>query len=297
MLKTTSGTTALATARRFCLGFTCCLLLNSGSSAQAQQGTPAPSDTEPAATGQQPQQRAVGNKLSGETIASELRKQQHRLSAGGQLFSAYYIDQVALEARGAVLLIPDLQHGPTSTSIVNSLRNALPQSHYSTVTLDLRPIDRRDPQQMFEALTAGIEFLAKQDVLNITLIAEGAGGAQAIDYLAKLSRDGGAALQNLRALILINARHSPTDSELDTLAAITDIELSLLDAVSNNDFILKDLAQLRRKASQSTESESNYHQLALPRIVNYTRRHDNSVTKRIRGWMDKNISDAAVEQR
>jgi len=227
----------------------------------------------------------------------ELAKQQRWLSAGDRQLSAFYIEQVSLETRGGVLLIPDLQRAPATVSIVNSLRNALPQSHWRTLALDMRPVDWSDEQQVLDALGAGIAYLNEQGVFNIAIIAEGGGGAQAIQYLAKLSREGAEQLQTLRALILVNARNTLPNSEYDALDSIADIQLPILDAVGKNDYPLMAMAQQRRSASHRMDGESNYRQLALPQTVHYNRRHDNSVTKRIRGWMDTNISGVTVEQR
>jgi len=281
----------MTTAKGLSRALTYALVLSYCAGLQAQTTPTAPSATEPSATGTAP--TTLPNKAGNK----ELTKQQRWLSAGGRKLSALYIERVLLETRGGVLLIPDLQRAPAAASIVNSLRNALPQSHWRTLALDMRPVDWRDQQQVLDALAAGITFLNQQGVFNIAIIAEGGGGAQAIHYLAQLSREGSEQLQTLRALILVNARNTLPDSELDALDSIADIQLPILDAVGNNNYSLTAMAQQRQGASHRMDGQSNYRQLVLPQAVNYYRRHDNSVTKRIRGWMDNNISGVTVEQR
>lgn len=224
----------------------------------------------------------------------QLAKQHQWLNTGETKLSALYLKQTRDVIYGAVLLIPDLMSHPSKASNVNSLRNALSQSHWQSLALDLTSIDNFDEQHVNDAIGAGTAFLNEKGILNIAIIAEGIGAAQAVNYLADLTAK--AQLQSIKALVLINAKNSIPRSKEGTLEKLKAIKLPILDAFSANDNLYQQLANDRKTARNETRGQYSYRQITLPRAVNYYNKHENHITKRIRGWLDKNISGFTVRQ-
>jgi hypothetical protein len=226
-----------------------------------------------------------------------LRDQQHWLTVGDQLISSLYLSQVGGDTHGGVLLIPNLNMRPSEQGIINSLRNALPESHWHTLALNLSNKGPYDEQLVSQSIAAGVKFLNDEGIYNIAIIAEGAGAAQAIHFLADSSPVDDVKLQSVRALIIIAANNNVPGSDIKTLEKLSTIELPILDAYSAHNYSQRQLADARKRAMHKTKVQSVYRQITLPNQVNYYRKNENHITKRIRGWMDKNISGFTVEKR
>jgi hypothetical protein len=226
-----------------------------------------------------------------------LRDQQRLLTVGGEQISSLYISQIGGETHGGVLLIPNLNMPPSQQGIINSLRNALPESHWHTLALDLTSKEALSEQLVNQSITAGIKFLNDEGIYNIAIIAEGVGAAQAVHFLGDLSTEDDVKMQSVRALIIIDANNRVPGSETNTLEKLGAIGLPILDAYSINDRSQRKLASFRKKAMYKTTGKSIYRQISLPNQVDYYRKNENHITKRIRGWMDKHISGFTVEKR
>ncbi len=227
----------------------------------------------------------------------ELRDQQEWLTVGNKKIPALYLSQVKGGTHGGVLLIPNLNMPPSQRGIINSLRNALPESHWHTLALDLSTVEPLTEQEISQSVAAGLKFLNDDGIYNIAIIAEGVGAARAIHFLADLSAGENALLQSIRALIIIDANNNVPNSTVKTLEKFSTIAVPILDAYSANNQSQQRLASLRKRAMYKNKGQSGYRQITLPRQVNYYNQHENHITKRIRGWMDKNISGFTVEKR
>lgn len=219
----------------------------------------------------------------------ELRDQQHWLPVGNRQISSLYLSQVGGKANGGVLLIPNLNMAPSQQGIINSLRNALPDSHWHTLALDLINKESLDEQLVSQSIAAGLKFLNDEGISNIAIIAEGVGAAQAIHFLADSSPAIDIMLQSVRALIIIYPNNNIPGSDVNTLEKLSTIELPILDAYSAHNHSQQQLADARKKAMHKTKAQSVYRQITLPNQVNYYRKNKGYITKRIRGWMDKHI--------
>lgn len=227
----------------------------------------------------------------------DLKEQQHWLPVGNRQISSLYLSQTGGKTYGGALLIPNLNTPPSQRGIINSLRNALPESHWNTLAIDLSNKEPLSEQFVSQSIAAGLKFLNEKGIYNLAMIAEGVGAAQAIHFLTDSSSADDVMLQSVRALIIIYPNNNVPGSDVKTLEKLSTIEIPVLDAYSANDYSQRELASSRKKAIHNTPAQPAYRQITLPNQVNYYRKHENHITQRIRGWMDKHISGFTVEKK
>jgi hypothetical protein len=215
------------------------------------------------------------------------------LNVAGRKELAFYLNEASGKAHGGVLLIPDAGHHPAVEGMINSLRHSLANNHWHTLAIDVEGTSETITQQ---TIAAGIQYLNQQGVFNIAILGEGLGAAQATHYVAALPQvlEPGQ-LQQIRALLMINADNHIPDSKVNTLQKLSGIQLPILDAYRNNDYLEQRLAHERKLAARRLMTR-NYQEIRLPLSSGYQKNYDDRITKRIRGWLDKNVAGFMVDQ-
>ncbi len=207
---------------------------------------------------------------------------------------AFYLAETSGVAHGGVLLIPDIARHPTTLGSINTMRIALSKNHWHTLALNMGDANK---EHAVNLITAGIQFLNEKGVYNIAILGEGKGAAQGILYTASTSSAGtdNRKQSPIRALIMINAHNSISDGETDILQKLSEITIPVLDAFSNGDYVEQREAN-ERKAIAGGKINTAYLQIRLSQASGKQQKSDNSVTKRIRGWLDKNVAGFEVSR-
>ncbi|MEE8056738.1 MAG: DUF3530 family protein [Pseudomonadales bacterium] len=218
------------------------------------------------------------------------------LTVAGQRELAFYLSETSGIAHGGVLLIPDLGHHPNTTGIIDSLRHHLAKQHWHTLALDTADATEERTLQM---IAAGILSLNQHGVFNIAILGEGVGAALALHYVATLpaidkNQD---EFEQIRALIMINARNSIPGSSKNTLKKLTTIRQPILDAYINSDYLQQQQAKIRKTVVGRKTGDFYYQQIRLPKVSYYQQGEDNRITQRIRGWLDKNVAGFMVDRK
>lgn len=219
------------------------------------------------------------------------------LNIDGKKSLAYYLSEATGQAYGGVILSPDIATHPLVSKTISSLRVALSDNHWHTLALNTSELN---PSQAEKAIAAGIKFLNEQGVFNIAVLGEGSGAAHSIHYLAsRQTATSGQGEQGtvdqIRALIMINANNAIPGESDKTLEELATLNLPILDAFSNNDYLEQQLAEQRKKATRKSTNR-RYQQIKLPLESSFRQANDNRITKRIRGWLDKNIAGFTVDR-
>ena len=132
------------------------------------------------------------------------------------------------------------------------------------------------------AIGAAINYLHSQEVFNIAIVSEGGSAVYALQYLSGASDP--AQSKKILALALIDARnHFNGTSLIDLLATQT---LPILDIYLGLDYRDRREAQHREVASRQLPADQ-YLQIAMPRIPTRWDSHEDRLSKRVRGWLDK----------
>ncbi|MEH6912000.1 MAG: DUF3530 family protein [Oceanicoccus sp.] len=220
------------------------------------------------------------------------------INVGEQQELAFYLPASSGAALNGVLLIPDIANHPATFGSTNTMRIALSKNHWHTLALNM---GYASEEHALDLIAAGIQFLNEKGVYNIAILGEGTGAAQAILYAApKPSPDTEKDNKNekndqVRALIMINAKNSISNDETSILQNISQITIPVLDAFSNGNYIEQRKAEERKNIARG-KNDTIYHQVRLPQASGTQQNSDNRVTKRIRGWLDKNVADSAINR-
>ena len=199
------------------------------------------------------------------------------LQAGDGEHRGYYRADSSGKNYGGVLLIPDLNHNPAKQSLINSLRLTLSSNHWHTLALATGDAELETIQQL---ITAGITYLNQQGVTNIVVLGEGIGAAQLLNS--------GAALANVSAVILVNASNDNLEENSETLEKLADIKSLIMDAYTHSDYAQQQQA-IERKNAAKRLGVNQLQQVTLPAAAVIDQHAENPATKRIRGWLDKNV--------
>jgi hypothetical protein len=224
--------------------------------------------------------------------------QQHWLNVDNNKVLSVYIEEKSDDAYGAALILPNFNEHPANRGAINNLRIALASQKWHTLALDLTAIDSNNTQLNTDIIQAGIELLNSKGIYNIVIIGKGTGATHAIQYLAENTKNNNPLLASIRTLITIDADHS-TLSNINILEQISALSTVYLDAYTSNDQQQRLLAQSRRQAARhlintADRQKSRYIQLKLPPPTDIYSAKENATSKRIRGWLNKNIAGFSV---
>ncbi len=218
------------------------------------------------------------------------------LPVAGNSELAFYLSEASGKAHGGVILLPKIsQHPANKNSMINTLRIALSENHWHTLALKTGDAD---VETTLAFITAGVNYLNQQGVYNIAILGEGLGAAQSIQYAASISgvkRPPGQ-FAPIRAVVMVDADNTIANSDGTTLEKLSMIRMPILDAYSNSDYQKQRLADERKRAARK-KMNRGYQQIRLPPSSGVQQDVDNRITKRIRGWLDKNVAGFMVDRR
>lgn len=217
------------------------------------------------------------------------------LPVAGSSELAFYLSEASGKPHGGVILLPGIaQHPATKDSTINTLRIALSENHWHTLALNIGDANK---DKALALITAGVNYLHQQGVYNIAILGEGLGAAQAIHYADSIASINGASSQfaPIRAVVMIDADNLLPDSEKSTLETLSMIGIPILDAYSHSDYQKQRLANERKRAARE-KINRGYQQIRLPKTSVARQDVDNRMTKRIRGWLDKNVAELMVDR-
>lgn len=141
------------------------------------------------------------------------------------------------------------------------------------------------------AIDAAINYFNTQQIVNIAIVSEGGSAVYALQYLSSIVDSEQS--KKILGLALIDARNHFNDTSLiDLLAEQT---LPMLDIYLGLDFRDQREAQQREIASRQLPT-GQYLQIAMPRIATRWDNHEDRLSKRVRGWLDRSASAEEVSQ-
>ncbi len=211
------------------------------------------------------------------------------LTTGDHKELAFYLSETTGKTYGAVLLVPDLGRHPAAQGMIYSLRHYLADNHWHTLAIKTDGSSTESTQQL---IVAGINHLNQQGVFNIAILGEGAGAMRALQCISTLTDE---QLKQIRALLMLNANNTLPGSKGNILELLGQVKLPVLDAYQSGDYQEQQQASKRKKAARRLQNR-NYQQVRLPQVSGYQQSQHHNLTKRIRGWLDKNAAGFMVDQ-
>ena len=245
-------------------------------------------------------------------------------TADEQKFLAIQTPDVTGKQLGALIILHDMGQHPNWPEVVAPLRKRLPDAGWSTLSIQMPVLQADQPlpdygplfDEVGPRLDAAIAHAQDTGTENIVIVGYGLGASMGAAYLA--------AAQDtpVDAFIAIGmGAVKGGDPRLDSTTSLEDIQLPMLDIYGSRDFNQvidsvprrataarragvsaqqqRRLDALRRSATaQSPFTKRSgyiaYRQVKIPGADHYFTTMENSLIKRIRGWLSKHVAGPGV---
>lgn len=212
------------------------------------------------------------------------------LQVGSGKQPAFYLPETSRTTYGGALIVPDSGNHPENQGSINRLRHDLANNHWHTLALDISGLN---PQEVQQAIAAGVAFLNGKGVFNIAIIGKGRGAAYALHYVAGTPPAQGGKIHQIRALVMINADNFVAALKDNPMAPLAKLRRPVLDAYTANNLDQQREAAARRQLARP--GNKRFQQIGLPDYIGFrTLDQENPQSKRIRGWLDKNVAGYMV---
>jgi pimeloyl-ACP methyl ester carboxylesterase len=227
------------------------------------------------------EEQIVPSLISGEPV---------KLKAGDVEFLGLYTDNTAKPALGGIILIHGIGAHPAWPEIIEPLRTDLPEHGWSTLSLQM-PILANDAnaqdylpllEEAPARIQAGVDYLKSKGVTNIVIIAHSMGTTMANQYLANKPDPA------VHAYVAIGMSN-PFPAKYDNLAALSKMTLPLLDLYGSQDLEAV-LATAKPRATAARKVNKRYSQVMVEGANHFFTDMQDTLIKRVRGWLSKNAS-------
>ncbi|MGM0594152.1 MAG: DUF3530 family protein [Pseudomonadota bacterium] len=248
--------------------------------------------------------------------AMPLKGEKLSLNVADEPIFALYQAQSRGSGRGSVLLLHDRGSHPAAPGVIEPLRLGLPQAGWSSLSLSLPPLAEDGLtiewlERSRERIAAAVEALAQRSQPPVVLIGHGSGARAAVDYLA------GGEPPDVRGLVMIGmpAPANTDEPRLDSAEQLAGLTLPMLDIAGSRDTpgVLqsaerREQAAIRQQGEREGSAHTryrdiadrytprqgrsvNYRQLLIPGANHNFDNQSDTLTRRIRGWLQRHIAD------
>jgi pimeloyl-ACP methyl ester carboxylesterase len=209
------------------------------------------------------------------------------LKAGDTGFMGIYTESEQGPADRAVILAHGIGAHPDWPEVVHPLRTGLPESGWSTLSIQMPILANDAPLKDYlplfdEAsprLAAAIDYLRKQGVTTIVIAGHSLGAAMAARFVA--DHPGG-----VDGLILISMGAIDIDDKMNGVVALRTITLPVLDLYGSRDLdsVVASAAD-RRRDSAHTAGNGDYRQLAVEGADHFYIGMEDELLRRVHDWL------------
>lgn len=221
------------------------------------------------------------------------------LKAGQQSFFAIYAPAEGKLKRGGVILLHGLGAHPDWPDVISPLRNMLPESGWATLSIQLPVWPNSAKFEDYPALfpdanariSAAVQYLQQQGLLNIVLIGHSLGAAMGANFLAQKAPGSDA----IRAFVGIGMNQA-TGTVAHTPDALAKITVPTLDLYGAHDLDgVLGSAKARARAAKLANN-AGYQQTVIAGADHFFRGLDDTLVKRVSGWLTKTAPSSEVEK-
>jgi pimeloyl-ACP methyl ester carboxylesterase len=221
------------------------------------------------------------------------------IRAGQQSFFAIHTPAEGKLKRGGVILLHGLGAHPDWPDVISPLRKALPESGWATLSIQL-PVwpngaEFKDYPPLFpEAkarISAAVQHLQQQGLLNITLVGHSLGAAMGAHFLAEKAPGSEA----IRTFVGIGMNQAP-GTVAHTPDALSKITIPVLDLYGAQDLDGVQVSAKARALAANQANNSGYRQTVIPGADHFFRGLDTTLTRRVSAWLTKTAPSMEVEK-
>ncbi|MFL0810537.1 MAG: alpha/beta hydrolase family protein [Agarilytica sp.] len=193
-------------------------------------------------------------------------------------------DEKEQNEKNAEAMAEDIEKKIDKTSVQNSQTN-----------------NEADPEDTSKSrLDAAIAYLNKQGQYNIVIVGHGVAATRAIKYIQSMTGrknigkvQVGVIQRPIRAVIWVAARNNIPETPDHIDQFISDPELPILD-IYYGEHYLDDIETKARYRSTREKGVAHYYQVKMMRPTGSDEDHENRLTRRIRGFLDRHAKGVEV---
>ncbi len=225
----------------------------------------------------------VDNLLVGEAV---------KLKTATGEFLGIYAPSVSKKIHGGAIVVHGIGVHPAWPEVIEPLRTHLPEHGWHTLSIQM-PILGNDAKpedyaplfnEVAPRINAAVALLKQKGVKNIVIVAHSLGAAMSSAYLADKPDPA------IRAFVGIGMGKVAGDPRMDNAIALSKITIPVLDLYGSLDLqAVLDNAKARATAA-SRAGNKQYTQFKLSGADHFFNQMDDELTKRVRGWLEKNAS-------
>jgi hypothetical protein len=235
------------------------------------------------------------------------------LSANDETFSALWRKDRSGDALGAVLLVPALGQTANWPNTIDVLRNELPQTGWSTLSIDLKAHSWDENIETTQEMStdnkarirSAVEFLHEKGQFNIVLAGYGESANRILDYSGqgetgmKKNVPSSRSTQKkrpIRALIMIAGSGYQAMKLSPALESYVYQDMPILDVVFGSHYLDTHDAQARKKAARSN-GFSKYIQIKTVEPNSHVFESENRLSRRVRGFLERYAKGVEIDRR
>jgi pimeloyl-ACP methyl ester carboxylesterase len=221
------------------------------------------------------------------------------IQAGQHRFFAIYTPAEGKLKRGGVILLHGLGAHPDWPDVISPLRKTLPEAGWATLSIQL-PVwpngaKFEDYPPLFpEAnarISAAIQHLQQQGILNITLVGHSLGAAMGANFLAQKAPGS----EIIRAFVGIGMNQAP-GTVAHTPDALSKITAPVLDIFGTLDLDGVQASARARALAAEQANNAGYRQTVITGADHFFRGLEATLVKRVSGWLTKTAPSMEVEK-
>jgi pimeloyl-ACP methyl ester carboxylesterase len=220
------------------------------------------------------------------------------LKVGKDKILSIYTENTTEKATGGAIILHGSGVHPNWDQVIRPLRSQLPDHGWSTLSIQLPVLGNEAQYQDYIPLfkevapriKAGVAFLKSKGISNITIVAHSLGSSMAAYYLANKPDP------SIRAFVAIGVSGNMHQDEKENyLASLKTIKMPVLDIYGDSDLapVLKSAkakANVARKAGNKS-----YTQVKIPGANHFFDNQEETLVKRVRGWLTKNAAGTEIK--
>jgi alpha/beta superfamily hydrolase len=218
------------------------------------------------------------------------------LSANNEPFLSIYIEQHSIQ-RGVAIIIHSMGAHADWPEVVNPLRTTLPAVGWSTLSIQMPVLAPGTALSEYGAtvtdagqrIRAAITYLQGKQYENIVIIGYSFGAVTATEYMAQNPN------HQVSAFVGISMQAQDFLSpRLKLLKSLEALQIPVLDYYGSRDFdeVLRSVDD--RRLAGRKNGRYLYHQMSLEGADHYYSGLEEILSRRIRGWLDKVVPEATL---
>ncbi|MDH5445294.1 MAG: alpha/beta hydrolase family protein [Gammaproteobacteria bacterium] len=221
-----------------------------------------------------------------------------KLKAGNTEFLAIFAEHTTEKAMGGAIILHGIGVHPAWPEVIQPLRTGLPDHGWATLSLQM-PILKNEAQSedyapLFDAvpgrIQAGVDYLKKQGIQNIVIVAHSLGASMAAYYLAEKPDAA------VTAFVAVGMSVHKSDKKMDSSLHLRKITLPVLDIYGSRDLdqVLKSTKD--RATAANKAKNKRYTQLKIEGADHFFNNMDAVLVKRVRGWLAKHAAGTEIKK-